>query len=112
MTAADYTILDDLATDPGVLAAAKLRVIYGAIYKAATLAGGFYSAASVRPHLPEHLRSDPRIGAAVSALPRARISRPTGTYVPGMNAASRNAHRPVPVYRVRDWDALKDRTRP
>lgn len=112
MTAQDLAILDNLAADPGVLAAAKLRVIYGAIYEAAALAGGLYSAASVRPHLPEHLRSDPRIGAAVSALPRARISRSTGTYVPGMNATSRNTNRPVPVYRVLDWDALDDRTRP
>lgn len=110
MTAQDMTLLDDLAADPGVLAAAKLRVIYGAIYEAAKLAGGFYSAASVRPHLPEHLRSDHRIGAAISALPKARIARATGTYVPGMNAVSRNTNRPVPVYRVLDWDRLKEKS--
>ena len=109
MTATDYSILDDLADDPGVINARKMAIIYGAILDAAQLAGGFYSAASVRLHLPEWLRSDPRIGAAISALPKAQISKPTRTYVPSMNAKSRNSNRPVPVYRVLDWAALEAR---
>ena len=112
MTAADYTILDDLALDPATLNAAKMRAIYSAISDAAALAGGTITAASIRPHLPAHLTGDPRVGAAMSALVAGRIIRRTGRYAVSGNGKSRNALRPMPIYVVLDWDALEDRAHP
>ena len=112
MTATDYSILDDLAADPGVLNAAKMRAIYSAISDAAAIAGGTLTAASIRPHLPAHLTDDPRVGAAVSALVKSRTIRRTGRYAVSGNGKSRNAMRPMPIYVVLDWDALEDRAHP
>ena len=109
MTATDYSILDDLADDPGVINARKMTIIYAAISDAAAIAGGTLTAASIRPHLPAHLTDDPRVGAAVSALIRRGIIRRTGRYALSGNGKSRNGLRPVPVYVVLDWDGLEDR---
>ena len=109
MTATDYSILDDLAADPGAINARKMAIIYGAILDAAAIAGGTLTAASIRPHLPAHLTDDPRVGAAVSALIRRGIIRRTGRYALSGNGKSRNSNRPVPVYRVLDWAALEAR---
>ena len=109
MTATDYSILDDLADDPGVINARKMAIIYGAILDAASLAGGRFSAATVRVHLPEWVRDDPRVGAAFSALVAGRVARKTGRYVLSGNARSRNAQRPVCEYVVTDWAALERR---
>ena len=109
MTATDYSILDDLADDPGVINARKMTAIYGAILDAASLAGGRFSAASVRPNLPAHLTDDPRVGAAFSALVTGRVARKTGRFTLSGNARSRNAQRPVCEYVVTDWAALERR---
>ena len=109
MTATDYSILDDLADDPGVINARKMTAIYGAILDAASLAGGRFSAASVRPNLPAHLTDDPRVGAAFSALVAGRVARKTGRLTLSGNARSRNAQRPVCEYVVTDWDELERR---
>ena len=109
MTATDYSILDDLADDPGVINALKMAAIYGAILDAASLAGGTFSAATVREHLPEWVRDDPRVGAAFSALVTGRVARKTGRYVQSGNGKSRNAQRPVCEYVVTDWAELDRR---
>ena len=109
MTATDYSILDDLADDPGVINARKMAIIYGAILDAAAIAGGRFSAATVRVHLPAHLTDDPRVGAAFSALVSSGVARKTGTYVLSGNARSRNAQRPVCEYVVTDWAELERR---
>ena len=109
MTATDYSILDDLAGDPGVINARKMTIIYGAILDAASLSGGRFSAPAVRPHLPAHLTDDPRVGAAFSALVTGRVARKTGRYTLSGNARSRNTQRPVCEYVVTDWAALEVR---
>ena len=109
MTAINYSILDDLADDPGVINARKMAAIYTAILDAASLAGGRFSAPSVRPMLPPHLTDDPRVGAAFSALVSGGIARKTGTYVLSGNTRSRNAQRPVCEYIVTDWNELEKR---
>lgn len=109
MTANDYSILDDLADDPGAINARKMTIVYGAILDAASLAGGTFSAPSVRPMLPPHLTDDPRVGAAFSALVAGRVARKTGTYVLSGNGKSRNSQRPVCEYVVTDWAELERR---
>ena len=109
MTATDYSILDDLADDPGVINARKMAAIYTAIFDAALDNGGTVHASTVREHLPSYLRNEPRIGAAMSALARCGAIRPTGEYRPSGNAKSRNANRPTPVYEVRDLSEIAGR---
>ena len=98
MTATDYSILDDLADDPGVINARKMAIIYGAILDAARLAGGFYSAASVRLHLPRWALG-PQVGAVMSVLTkRGLLVRVPGAVHESENMGQRNGTRLMPLY--------------
>ncbi|MFA5636850.1 MAG: hypothetical protein WC977_13215 [Anaerovoracaceae bacterium] len=102
----DYSRLDLIADEPGPLKDEEREGIVEAIRHAASDGGGRFHAGTVRPYLPEKV--DPhRVGAIVSALAKTGAFIKTGEYALSGNERHRNAQRPVPWYRVIDWEGLR-----
>lgn len=106
-TTEDWTLVDQVAADPSILAALDRVAICVAILDAHdTSPTGTVTAATIRAHLERPVNPH-RIGAVISALAnRGVLVRLRRTAKSG-NRAQRNGQRDMPVYRIPDLERVR-----
>ena len=102
----DWTLVDQIASDPSVLSALHRAEICAAVVKCAEAHNGVVSSGMAREFLPAAVNPN-LIGNVMRNLSRAGALRWTGRWVDSGNVKSRNRHRPVREWYVRDITAVK-----
>jgi hypothetical protein len=96
----ELDVLTGIATDPTPRATDDRAEIARAIEAAAADRHGLVHITGIRRHLPATV-SPAYIGATVNRLARRGVLTKTGRYEPNAGAASRNASKPAPVWRLK-----------
>lgn len=100
MATAVQDALDLIAADWRPSSTQARAAIYAAVTRAAAEGDGIVTVATIRPHLPEHVKGSPMIGATVTALVRQHVLVWTGRFALSGNTAQRNGLRPTKEYRL------------